>query len=63
MFVTFCSILFDFFFGDTTRDIAGPIDCMTVYVVIDVLGVGLGRVVRKMCQHPDDHEFESQQWQ
>jgi hypothetical protein len=27
------------------------------------LGVGLGRVVRKVRQHPDDHEFESQQWQ
>jgi hypothetical protein len=26
-------------------------------------GVGLGRVVRKVCQHPDDHEFESQRWQ
>jgi hypothetical protein len=26
-------------------------------------GVGLGRVVRKVRQHPDDHEFESQQWQ
>jgi hypothetical protein len=25
--------------------------------------VGLGRVVRKVRQHPDDHEFESQQWQ
>jgi hypothetical protein len=22
-------------------------------------GVGLGRVVRKVRQHPDDHEFES----
>jgi hypothetical protein len=27
------------------------------------LGVGLGRVVRKVRQHPDDHEFESQRWQ
>jgi hypothetical protein len=26
-------------------------------------GVGLGRVVRKVRQHPDDHEFKSQQWQ
>jgi hypothetical protein len=26
-------------------------------------GVGLGRVVRKVRQHPDDHEFESQQRQ
>jgi hypothetical protein len=26
-------------------------------------GVGLGRVVRKVRQHPDDHEFESQRWQ
>jgi hypothetical protein len=25
--------------------------------------VGLGRVVRKVRQHPVDHEFESQQWQ
>jgi hypothetical protein len=25
--------------------------------------VGLGRVVRKVRQHPDDHEFESQRWQ
>jgi hypothetical protein len=25
--------------------------------------VGFGRVVRKVRQHPDDHEFESQQWQ
>jgi hypothetical protein len=28
-----------------------------------VMGVGLGRVVRKVRQHPDDHEFESHQWQ
>jgi hypothetical protein len=27
------------------------------------MGVGLGRVVRKVRQHPDDYEFESQQWQ
>jgi hypothetical protein len=27
-----------------------------------LVGVGLGRVVRKVRQHPDDHEFESQQW-
>jgi hypothetical protein len=27
------------------------------------LGVGLGRVVRKVRQHADDHEFESQRWQ
>jgi hypothetical protein len=27
------------------------------------VGVGPGRVVRKVRQHPDDHEFESQQWQ
>jgi hypothetical protein len=26
-------------------------------------GVGLGRVVREVRQHPDDHEFESQRWQ
>jgi hypothetical protein len=26
-------------------------------------GVGLGRVVKKVSQHPDDHEFESQRWQ
>jgi hypothetical protein len=26
-------------------------------------GVGLGQVVRKVRQHTDDHEFESQQWQ
>jgi hypothetical protein len=26
-------------------------------------GVGLGRVVRKVREHPDDHEFESQRWQ
>jgi hypothetical protein len=25
--------------------------------------VGLGRVVRKVRQHPEDHEFESQWWQ
>jgi hypothetical protein len=29
----------------------------------DIVGVGLGRVVRKVRQHPDDHEFESQRWQ
>jgi hypothetical protein len=28
-----------------------------------IAGVGLGRVVRKVRQHPDDHEFKSQQWQ
>jgi hypothetical protein len=27
------------------------------------LVVGLGRVVRKVRQHPDVHEFESQRWQ
>jgi hypothetical protein len=27
------------------------------------IGVGLGRVVRKVRQHPDDHDFESQRWQ
>jgi hypothetical protein len=27
------------------------------------VGVGLGRVVRKVRQHPDDHEFKSQRWQ
>jgi hypothetical protein len=26
-------------------------------------GVGLGRVVREVRQHPEDHEFESQRWQ
>jgi hypothetical protein len=26
-------------------------------------GVGLGRVVREVRQHPDDHEFEFQRWQ
>jgi hypothetical protein len=25
--------------------------------------VGLGRVVREVRQHPDNHEFESQRWQ
>jgi hypothetical protein len=25
--------------------------------------VGLGRVVREVRQHPEDHEFESQRWQ
>jgi hypothetical protein len=29
----------------------------------EAIGVGLGRVVRKVRQHPDDHEFESQRWQ
>jgi hypothetical protein len=24
---------------------------------------GLGRVVREVRQHPEDHEFESQRWQ
>jgi hypothetical protein len=33
------------------------------YLTAESLGVGLGRVVRKMRQHPDDHEFESQRWQ
>jgi hypothetical protein len=28
-----------------------------------VIIVGLGRVVRKVRQHPEDHEFESQRWQ
>jgi hypothetical protein len=28
-----------------------------------IVGVGLGRVVREVLQHPDDHEFESQRWQ
>jgi hypothetical protein len=32
-------------------------------VKVNRIGVGLGRVVRKVRQHPDDHEFESQQWQ
>jgi hypothetical protein len=27
-----------------------------------IKGMGLGRVVRKVRQHPDDHEFESQRW-
>jgi hypothetical protein len=26
-------------------------------------GVGLGRVVREVRQHPDDHKFDSQRWQ
>jgi hypothetical protein len=26
-------------------------------------GVWLGRGVREVRQHPDDHEFESQRWQ
>jgi hypothetical protein len=26
-------------------------------------GVGLGRVVREVRQHPEDNEFESQRWQ
>jgi hypothetical protein len=30
---------------------------------LTLLGVGLGWVVRKVRQHPDDHEFESQRWQ
>jgi hypothetical protein len=34
-----------------------------VHVFNPMCGVGLGRVVRKVRQHPDDHEFESQQWQ
>jgi hypothetical protein len=25
--------------------------------------VGLGQVVKEVRQHPEDHEFESQQWQ
>jgi hypothetical protein len=27
------------------------------------MGVGIGRVVIKVRQHPDDHEFEFQRWQ
>jgi hypothetical protein len=27
------------------------------------VALGLGRVVREVRQHPDDHEFESQRWQ
>jgi hypothetical protein len=30
---------------------------------VSIKGVGLGRVVRKVRQHPEDHEFESQRWQ
>jgi hypothetical protein len=26
-------------------------------------GVGLGRMVREVRQHPEDHRFESQRWQ
>jgi hypothetical protein len=32
-------------------------------IQVGIMGVGLGRVVRKVRQHPDDHEFEFQQWQ
>jgi hypothetical protein len=34
-----------------------------IFLLSPYLGVGLGRVVRKVCQHPDDHELESQRWQ
>jgi hypothetical protein len=35
----------------------------STHAYLSFAGVGLGRVVRKVRQHPDDHEFESQQWQ
>jgi hypothetical protein len=36
---------------------------VTVATLIDTNKVGLGQVVRKVRQHPEDHRFESQQWQ
>jgi hypothetical protein len=32
-------------------------------LVINVMGVELGRVVREVRQHPEDQEFKSQRWQ
>jgi hypothetical protein len=37
--------------------------CLFDYLNFNDKLVRLGRVVRKVRQHPDDHEFESQQWQ
>jgi hypothetical protein len=31
--------------------------------LFNVKGVGLGRVVREVRLHPEDHRFESQRWQ
>jgi hypothetical protein len=36
---------------------------VTVATLIDTDRVGLGQVVRKVRQHPEDHRFESQRWQ
>jgi hypothetical protein len=36
---------------------------MMIMMMMMMVVVGLGRVVRKVRQHPEDHEFESQRWQ
>jgi hypothetical protein len=46
-----------------TEQVSERITNKNVAFLFVILGVGLGRVVRKVHQHPDDHEFESQQWQ